>query len=79
MLLLEVLLVSVPPDDPPLEKQQGGGCRPAHVRSHIAAPPAPAALAPGGVLSMVLSWGLRHVMTWVWEWQAVLCWGQSVC
>lgn len=64
-----MLLVSVLPDDPALEKQQGGGCRPAC--SHIAAPPAPAALAHGSVLSMVLSWGLRHVMTWVWEWQAV--------
>lgn len=29
MLLLEVLLVSVLPDDPLLEEQQGSGCRPA--------------------------------------------------
>lgn len=31
MLLLEVLLVSVPPDDPSLEEQQGSGRRPVHV------------------------------------------------
>lgn len=54
MLLLEVLLVSVLPDDPLLEEQQGSDCRPAHVHSHIAAPPAPSALAPGGALCMVL-------------------------
>lgn len=59
MLLLEVLLISVLPDDPLLEEQQGSGCRPAHVRSHVAAPPAPSALAPEGALCMVLSWGLR--------------------
>lgn len=62
MLLLEVLLLSVPPDDPPLWRSSREVVTVWLVHaSYIASPPATVGLARGVALRFVLSWELKQV------------------